>query len=143
VLVVVGAHVGHRVFDDDDVETAIVGLARGGFDAGGGGDSGEEDLGCAGAAQDAFEGRSVERADLKFRDRVVAWLAIEFGNEFGPIGGRTEVKRGVDAAGCAAFDVYEDDGKVAFAESTCEFCGALGDVGGGVRAALKADDTFL
>ncbi len=114
---VVGVHVGDGVSGDDDVVAEVVGGARGAFDALRGGDAEQNDLGYFERAESFVEIGFVEGADTLLGDEDVAWLVIEFGDEFGEVwgegaGGAFWSVRPEGAGG----DVDEDDGQIFFAE---------------------------
>ncbi len=143
--VIVGGRVavGHGVSDEDDVIAEVVSAAGRGFDTGGGGNAGEENLSDTEIAEVFIEARADKCADSLFGDEVVGGLLVEFRSELGPVG--REIKfgtHGFDAAGSHAGDVDEDDGIHACAEGTGEVCGAGYNIGGGVDGG-HGDDALL
>ena len=95
VVVRLGAHVGHGVDGERDVEARFIGLARGRLDAGAGGDAGDHHLGDALRLSNGFEIGAGERAPGPLGHHDVAGLLVQFGDEVGPAGRtRSRMRRG-------------------------------------------------
>ena len=143
VAMIFGAAIGHGVGDEDDVVAVVVGAARGGFDADGGGDSGDENLSDIATAEIIVEVRAGEGAGALFGDEMVGRFYIEFGDEIGPVGWKGHFRTdGVGAAGGGRSYVDEHDGQVSKAECTGELGGVVDDFLHGVSAG-NCDDSFL
>ena len=130
VAVILGAAIGHGVGDEDDVVTVVVGAAGGGFDADGGGDTDDENLGDIAAAEISVEVGADECAGVVLGDEMIGGFYIEFGDELGPVGRKGHFRTdGVGAAGGGRSNVDEDDGEFSGAECAGELGGAVDDFG--------------
>ena len=76
VTMIFGAAIGHGVGDEDDVVAVVVGTSGGGFDADGGGDASDENLGDVAAAKVGIEVGADECAGVMFGDEMVGGLGV-------------------------------------------------------------------
>ena len=86
VAVIFGAAIGHGVGDEYNVVAVVVGAASGGFDADGGGDTDDENLGDIAAAEIGVEVGADECAGVVLGDEMVRGFYVELGDELGPVG---------------------------------------------------------
>ena len=147
VVVSLGTRIGHRVGGKGDVEARLVGLPRGGLDAGAGGDAGDDDLRDAALPQLALEIGAGECAPCPLGHGDIVGLSIQLGNEIGPsVGERTARARPLGAARCAAGDIDQHDRQAMPPKRRGKRAGARHDVAHGVNgreiddAALQVDD---
>ena len=73
---------------------------------------------------------------------MIVGLPIQFGQEFGPIGGRCNVGFGLSAPRRAADYVNECDGKMTLSEGARQAGDPIGNFRGNVRGRHR-DDAFL
>ena len=139
-----GAAVGHGVDGQGDVETGLVGLARGGFDARAGRDADHHHLGHAQRLQPGLEIGGREGAPGPFGDDDVARLLLKLGDEFGEV--RREgahVGPGLfRASRRAAGDIDQHHRKVGGPEGAGQGLGPFEHLGDRMRQ-RRADDALL
>ena len=137
-----GVQVRHRVHDQRDVVTVIVGVACRRLHTAAGGDAGQDDLRDAAPAQDLFQPGTEEGADPLLGHGIIARLPIEFGNEVRPIRRRVEVEFDFGTPRCATGHVHKNDRQTSLAESARKPRRLGDDFTGGVRR-RQSDKAFL
>ena len=123
-----GAHIGHGIESKRDVESLLIRLAGGGFDAGSGCYAGDNNLRYTFGLQLRLQIRARKRAPCPLGYDDIAGLAIQLRNQIAEsFGERRETARLLRSAWRAASDIDENDREITLTKGIKQSAGSLND----------------